>query len=113
MDPPSPLSSSLCPLPPQPLPSTGRDWELATERPTDSVQGREGGAAPGQLQAGRMTGQREVTLVLPEPGAVWREQSRSGWALPARPSRITVSLGFPHPPWTHRIGDPCWGPGIS
>lgn len=23
---------------------------------------------------------------------------RSSWALPARPSRITVSLGFPHPP---------------
>lgn len=76
MDPPSPLSSSLCPLPPQPLPSTGRDWELATERPTDSVQGREGGAAPGQLQAGRMTRQGEVTLVLPEPGAVWREQEQ-------------------------------------
>lgn len=55
----------------------------------------------GSSRLGERQATWEVTLEQPEPGALGPcggSGCRSSWALPARPSRITVSLGFPHPP---------------
>lgn len=99
--PPPTLSSSLRPLPPEPLTGTGGAWELPTEGQTDPVQDRQKGAPSDQLQAGKMTGpQWEGPLWChPSLGLYMKGASASQVGCSsARSSMITLTLGLPYPP---------------